>query len=55
MDRWSKEQLLRMERGGNAPAKQFFEQRFGSTYKTMTIPEKVDLPPLNIMTIKQSC
>jgi hypothetical protein len=41
MDRWSKEQLVRMEKGGNGPAKQFFEQRFGTAYKTMAIPEKV--------------
>jgi hypothetical protein len=41
MDRWSTEQLTRMEKGGNARAKEFFEQKLGPTYKTMIIPERV--------------
>jgi hypothetical protein len=41
MDRWSAEQLIRMEKGGNAKAKEFFEQNLGQSYKTMTIPERV--------------
>jgi len=41
MDRWSVEQLTRMEKGGNAQARAFFENKFGPGYKTMTIPEKV--------------
>jgi hypothetical protein len=40
MDRWSVEQLTRMEKGGNARAREFFETKFGPGYKTMTIPEK---------------
>ena len=40
MDRWSVEQLTRMEKGGNARAREFFESKFGPGYKTMTIPEK---------------
>ena len=41
MDRWSTEQITRMEKGGNAKAREFFEQKFGSGYKGMSIPEKV--------------
>lgn len=44
MDRWSNEQLTRMEKGGNLHAREFFEQKFGVGYKTMTIPERVILP-----------
>jgi len=45
MDRWSSEQLVRMEKGGNAKAREFFESKFGAaTYKSMTIPEKVPTP-----------
>ena len=41
MDRWSLEQVTRMDKGGNACAREFFETKFGAAYKTMTIPEKV--------------
>ena len=41
MDRWSMEQITRMEKGGNAKAREFFEQKFGSNYKQLTIPQKV--------------
>ena len=41
MDRWSSEQLTRMEKGGNARAREFFENKFGTAFKTMAIPEKV--------------
>jgi hypothetical protein len=41
MDRWSVEQLTRMEKGGNGPCKEFFEKQFGPQYKTLTIPQKV--------------
>lgn len=44
MDRWSIEQLTRMEKGGNARAREFFENKFGPGYKTLTIPEKVHSP-----------
>jgi hypothetical protein len=45
MDRWSSEQLTRMEKGGNAKAREFFESKLGAaTYKSMTIPEKVPKP-----------
>jgi hypothetical protein len=45
MDRWSNEQLTRMEKGGNLRAKEFFEQKFGGGNKTMTIVERVIFPP----------
>jgi hypothetical protein len=46
MDRWSTEQLTRMEKGGNGKAREFFESKFGAaSYKAMTIPERV--PPQN--------
>jgi hypothetical protein len=41
MDRWSVEQITRMEKGGNAKAREFFEGKFGEKYKGMSIPEKV--------------
>lgn len=42
MDRWSKEQITRMEKGGNANAREFFEGKLGAAkYKALTIPEKV--------------
>ena len=45
MDRWSSEQLVRMEKGGNAKAREFFESKVGAaTYKSMSIPEKVPTP-----------
>lgn len=44
MDRWSVEQITRMEKGGNAPCKEFFEKQFGSQYKSLTIPQKVSSP-----------
>ncbi len=44
MDRWSVEQITRMEKGGNAPCKEFFERQFGSQYKSLTIPQKVSSP-----------
>jgi hypothetical protein len=44
MDRWSVEQILRMERGGNAKATEFFHEKFGvQNYKLLSIPQKV--PP----------
>src|SRR5438046_5712816 len=41
MDGWSNEQLTHMAKGGNARAREFFENKFGTAFKTMTIPEKV--------------
>lgn len=41
MDRWSSDQLVHMEKGGNAKAREFFESKLGTGYKSMTIPEKV--------------
>jgi len=48
MDRWSVEQLTRMEKGGNGPCKEFFEKQLGAQYKTLTIPQKVCFPVLFI-------
>lgn len=46
MDRWSNEQLTRMEKGGNGKAREFFESKFGAaSYKAMTIPERVTAKP----------
>jgi hypothetical protein len=41
MDRWSVEQITRMEKGGNGAAREFFESKFGAAYKTKSIPDKV--------------
>jgi len=46
MDRWSVEQLTRMEKGGNGPCKEFFEKQLGAQYKSLTIPQKVSFPAL---------
>ena len=45
MDRWSVDQISRMEKGGNASAREFFESKFGANYKTMKIQEKVCTHP----------
>jgi Putative GTPase activating protein for Arf len=44
MDRWSVEQITRMDKGGNAPCKEFFEKQFGLQYKSLTIPQRVSPP-----------
>jgi hypothetical protein len=44
MDRWSVEQITRMDKGGNAPCKEFFEKQFGLQYKSLTIPQRVSSP-----------
>ena len=42
MDRWSQEQIIRMEKGGNAKAREFFELKFGAAgLKQLSIPQKV--------------
>jgi ADP-ribosylation factor GTPase-activating protein 1 len=41
MDRWSEEQITRMDKGGNGKARAFFEEKFGANCKQLSIPQKV--------------
>ena len=52
MDRWSQDQLLRMEKGGNAKCREFFESKLGAAgYKSKTIPEKVFIIKHELITV----